>query len=553
MLDGLPSELQLVAADLARMGDLSWILDEHQIERIYEPYRAWESRMHEHEGDGFYNCWMLDAGRQVGKTFTTSLIRVEDAIRYPGTRYLMACATEVSLSEFIIPNIDTIIEYLPEDIRPTFLKHHRGMKAGYWFPNGSVLKLVGIDKNPKGLRGPKCDGASIHEAAFPDKLAKIVVSVIQPQFQRGRDPTLILESSAPDQIDHDFDRVFKPSCERRNAYVFMTIDDNTALSPRRKEAILSAAREIDADDTEREYFGKRVQNKIATVFPEIVRMGLSTIKDYQLPSYGVAMTTLDPGQVHLFAVSFSVYDHTRGQVVFIDDWAESNANIEKVAAIVATREYDLWGTLPDSKLARIPLEDDYDASGKLRACGWRSLLAGDRCADRADEMYSLAQAAAGELESTWQWWDAEQRVFMSNPVVRFSDTQLQSINDLSTIYGLDINPTTKDDLVDTMVGNARARISQGRVAWAEGAKLTFAHCKAAQWNKQRTKMAEHPQYGHFDLAADVVYALRNWPNYWHVLPDPPTHVLKPKSDSWVGDIEYENEETEDDYGGDFYG
>ena len=130
MLDGLPTELQATAAELARLGDLSWILDEHQITNIYDPYRAWEERMHEHEGDGFYNCWMLDAGRQVGKTFTTSLIRVEDAIRYPGTRYLMACATEVSLSEFIIPNIDTIIEYLPEDIRPTFLKHHRGMKAG---------------------------------------------------------------------------------------------------------------------------------------------------------------------------------------------------------------------------------------------------------------------------------------------------------------------------------------------------------------------------------------------------------------------------------------
>lgn len=542
MLQLLDEKDQATAAELARLGDLAWMLDDHQEERIYNAYRDFESRMHEYEGDGFFNCWMLDAGRQVGKTFTTSLIRVEDSIRWPGSRYLLASALEVSLNEFIIPNIDAIIEYLPDDIRPTFLRGHRGMKAAYWFPNGSVMKLVGIDKNPKGLRGPKCDGASIHEAAFADKLAKTVVGVIQPQFQRGRDPTLILESSAPEDPDHDFDVRFKPSCERRKAYVFMTIDDNTALSAKRKEAILSAARELDPEDTEREYYGKRIRNKIMTVFPETApHMKLA---EYTLPKYGISLLTLDPGQVHQFALQWSTYDTSRGQVVFLDDWAESNPNTERVAAIIAAREYDLFGTPPNPKLARLPLVDEYDARGVMRAAGWRTLLRGDRTEALADRLHSLAQRVSGEELSDYQWYDNDDKSFRSNPAARVSDTSLQVINDLSNIYGLHVIPTTKDDLKDSMVKLARAKMIQGVVAFGPQATMSYNHVFSAQWNKQRTKFDEHNLYGHYDLAACYVYAMRYWEQLYNILPDPPSHVLMKRTESWVGQPHWEQEEDD---------
>jgi hypothetical protein len=532
--------MQRTAARLARLGDLSWMLDEHQDVMIYQEYRAWEARMHEHEGDGFFNCWMLDAGRQVGKTFTASLIRVEDAIRWANTRYISACAEENSLAEFIIPNIDAITEFLPDDIRPTFLRNHRGMKAGYWFPNKSVIKLVGLDKNPKGLRGPKCDGCNIHEAAFPRNLAKVVVGVVQPQFQRGRDPTLLLESSAPEDVEHDFDKVFKPSCERRKAYVFMTIHDNTALSLRKKNAILSAAREVDKDAAAREYEGVRSRDKILTTFPEAAPHML--LSSYELPKYGIAMRTLDPGQVHLFAVNWSVYDVTRGQVVFVDDWAESNPNTERVAAIMAAREHDLFGTVPNPMLSRIPLIDEYDASGKLRATGWRTLLRDDRCEHLADRLHTLAQRATGTESSAFQWYDNEGKQWQNNPHVGIADVNLQLINDLSTIYGMHCNPTTKDDLEDTMVLHARQEMSRGRVAFAPRAELTFKHVQACMWDKKRTKFTEHKTYGHYDLAADVIYALRNWPAYMNYLPEPPTHLGR-KGDDWVGNDMHDVQNT----------
>lgn len=535
MLELLDDKDRAAAAELARLGDLSWMLDDHQEKLIYNAYRDFEEAMHEYEGDGFYNCWMLDAGRQVGKTFTSALIRVEDCIRNAKSRYMSACTTEASLAEFIIPNIDAICDYLPDDIRPTFLRNHRGMKAGYWFQNSSVYKLVGLDwKGGKGLRGPRCDGCTVHEAAFVPNLAKVVVGVIQPQFQRGRDPTLILESSAPEDADHDFDIKFKPSCEKRKAYVFMTIDDNTALTQRKKDAILSAAREIDANDTEREYFGKRIRNTIKTVFTACEPHML--LKEYELPKYGVALLSLDPGQVHLFALQWSIYDVTLGQVVFIDDWAESNPNTERVAATIAAREYDLFGTQPNSKLARIPLADEYDKAGAIRARGWESLLAGDRCADLAERLYELAQNAfAEDTASDWQYYDQDNKCWRGNPHTRVSDTALQVINDLSNVYGLHVVPTTKDDLKDAMVKFANAKMIQGRVRFAPQATLSYKHVHAAQWNKQRTKFAEHTAYGHVDLAATFVYAIRYWENLYNILPDPPKHLGRGGND-WVGDV-----------------
>ena len=532
------------AAELARLGDLSWMLDEHQDVHIYQEYRRYEAEMHRYEGEGFFNSFMLDAGRQVGKTFAASLIRTEDAIVYPGTRYLSACATEVSLNEFIIPNLDAICSFIPLDTRPEFKRNHRGMKAGYWFPNGSVIKLVGVDLNPKGLRGPRLDGATLHEAAFMRNLAKLVVGVIQPQFQRGRDPVCLFESSAPEDVEHDFDRVFKPSCERRKAYVFMTIHDNTTLSKRKIEVILSAAREIDKDAAAREYEGVRSRDKVLTTFPEAEQLKL--LPSYELPPYGLAMTTLDPGQVHQFAVQFSVYDITRGQVVILDDWAESNPNTERVAAVVAAREFDLFGTTPSAKLSRLPLTDSYDASGDLIARGWRTLLAGDRCEHLAERLHGMAQSVQ-ESVSEFRWYDNVCREWQSNPTIRVSDVQLQLINDLSTIYGIACNPTTKDDLADTMVMLGRAKISQGKVVFGPMAGLSLKHIQNCMWDKRRVKFAEHPVYKHYDLAACYIYKMRSWESLYNILPNPPEHLGKAHAD-WVGDALIDPRYDEDEIG-----
>lgn len=531
-------EFHRATADaLCRLGDLAWMLDEHQRRFIYEPYRAWETRFHEDRGKGASRIFMIDAGRQVGKTFTTDLIKVEDCVRSPRTKHLLASAEEVALKEFVIPNVEAIVSHMPEDVRPMFVANRNGMKAAYYFPNGSVLKLVGIDKNPDGLRGPKLHGAAISEAGFVRKLKSTVNGIIYPQFQRVPTATLILESSAPSDPDHDFDVTFKPSCEKRNAYVFLTIDDNTALDEETKREFVEAAREIDPVDAEREYYGKRVRPVKSTVFISFDK-ARHQVRELVSPEYGIALTAIDPGQVHQYALLFSQYDYNRGVVQYVDCWAEHNPSTERVAAIIAARELDLWGTHPPSNLSRIPLDDEYAPDGKVKALGWRSLLAGDRCESLAERLHSMCTLESGL--SDFKWYDNDGKQWMSNPQARVSDIELQIVNDLSNVYGLHVTPTTKETL-RAMAGFANAKLSQGSVEFGPLANLAAQHINACQWQPNRKKFAEHNVYAHYDLAACFVYSERYWDQLIHLFPYPPKHLDAPVGPDFVGMPQWEEE------------
>jgi len=547
VLDGIHES---TAAELCRLGDLSWMLDEHQEKLIYKPYRAWEKRRHLDPGAN--RIFMIDAGRQVGKTFTTDLIRVEDCLRTPGGKFLLASAEAISLKEFVLPNLEAIISRLPDDIRPEFIGNRHGTRAAYYFHhNKAELKLVGIDNKPQRMRGPRLHGVGIHEAAFVTKLKHAVGSILYPQFQREGAATIILESSAPVDADHAFDTTFREPAIARKAYCFLTIDDNTALSERTKKEFVDAAREIDPDDAEREYYGKRVRNVGKTVFLEY-DVQRHTRSGYAMPPQGLTMTWLDPGQRHFFAVVFSAHDAQRDIVVAQDCWAEKNPNSERVAAIVAAREYELWGTQPPAKMSRIPLEDIYTRSGKLKQVGWATLLKGDRTAHRAEKLYELAQANDDENEqppSSYTWYNNDTDRWEFNPVLRVSDTSLQLINDLSSLYGLSVAPTTKDDLkAMTQLVRQNLNSSQFIVNTQYTDKLS-RHMNACTWNDQRTKFEEHEQWGHFDLAAATVYGLRAWQNYRHILPFPPQHQKHSTTD-YAGDLvaaQYEDDDDDDFY------
>ena len=533
----LPHRLRNIVRQLYELGDLAWKLDEHQERYIYNHVRDWQKRRHKDKGAN--RIFMIDAARQTGKSHTCSIIELEDGFRTPGGRFMYASATEIALKEFIIPNIESILSDCPEDLCPVFKQRYKGMRAHFrWPKTNAQLKLVGIDEDPKGLRGPGLHGGTIGEAGFVVKLKATIGGELYPQMQRYPDSTLILESSAPKDLDHDFDTVFKPSCEQRKAYVFLTIDDNTAISEATKKEFVDAAKEIDPVDAEREYYGKRVRSKQLTVFPEFDRE-THVLKTFDLPRHGLALASYDPGQKHLFGLTWSVYDFRTARIVFVDDWCEHNASTEKVAAITAAREHDLFGTTPSAKLARLSVQE------------WADLLADDRTANSAHVLHNLANERAEIVKknrptkhtewafqgrSEWQWFDNDAQEWRPNPHLRVSDVNPQLINDMSTMFGLYLDPTTKDDLREVMVQLVRSMLKQKRVFFGPLAHNTALHMNACTWHKNRTEWIEHSIYSHFDLAATVMYGLRYWMSFLHIDPYPPKHFGK-RGEDWVGQMQ----------------
>lgn len=466
------------ADSLFREGDLSWMLDDHQLV-IYEAIRAWEVRRLAEPTTGASRIFMLDAGRQVGKTFTVDLIKVEDCIRRPKSRHLIASATAVGLKEFVIPNIEVIITQAPDDVRPRLLLGHKGMRTAFWFPNGSVLKLVGIDKNPDELRGPALHGAVVSEAAFVRYLKRVISSVIYPQFTRDPNATLILESSAPKDVAHDFDQVFLPDCQRRKAYVFMTIDDNTAITQEQKDELVNAAREIDPDDAEREYYGRRVRNRADVIIPEFDK-DLHVLGSVR-PDRAICMAALDPGMRDLFALLWGYWDFPRAKLVVEAEYCERNASTAAIADVIRETETRIYGEF-----------NGFQAS------------------------YTDLQAPSG-----FPYWDGIK--WRSNPVQRISDTEARTIGDLIMDHGIAVQNTLKDDK-EAALNALRHGFRSKKIEIHPRCVNTIAHVNAARWNEQRTDYERTRGMGHYDLLDALVYLWRMIQPIRNQNPFPPAHV-----------------------------
>lgn len=506
-------------------GELSYKLHEHQRVGIYEPLRAWETNFRQYPRKGIARVFMVDAGRQVGKTYCVDLVKVEDCIRQPGSRHLIASAEEVNLKEFVIPNIDSIIADAPEHLRPKFMSGHKGLKAAYWFPNGSVLKLVGIDKNPDGLRGPKLHGAVISEAAFVKKLKKTIGSVLYPQFQRTPLSTLILESSAPDNPEHEFDTLFKPDCEARGAYVFMTIDDNTAMSQEEKDEFVEAARAIDPDDAEREYYGKRVRNRLRVIVPEFdmptrERPITKHVQEFERPPYAIGLSSMDPGMRDLFALLWGYWDAARAQLMIERDWAERNAGTSAVAEVIRRTETGLYGDASEL----LGEEAWYLINTARNAPQWveRDGLLVQKPQVFDASQYMLKRRGFGLKKPTgFCWWDGKE--FRGNPLFRVSDTESRLIGDLNLEYGIAVIKTAKDDKEAALYALRSAFRSEKIVIHPRCIKL-IKHLNAARWNETRLDYERTEEHGHYDLLDALVYLWRITQAVRAENPSPPEYM-----------------------------
>jgi hypothetical protein len=509
---------QICSPDTAK-GALRWKLDDHQL-RIYDPYRAWEARRLQEldagQTSGAHRVFMADCGRQVGKTFTTSVIRAEDAHAFCNETILVASATEVALKELLIPVLNTVFAGCPEELRPKFFSSRWGMRAGYFCPaSDSVIKLVGVDKDPDGLRGPGLSGATITEAAFVRKLGYAVSGILYPQFSRRPHATCILESSAPAELMHDFDRVFKPDCESRKAYVFMTMWDNSTLSQETKKELFESAYAIDPDDAEREYNGKRGMNRLRAVIPEFDRA--RHVEDRVKPNEACAIAAFDPGIKDLFAIVWGYWDPSDGKLVVHQDWSCQNATTGHVATIVRSIERTLYGEAAEihrpRKLVLTPEEE------KTRLL---KVLSGQKAPDIGND-FGLRRPDG------MTWWSGES--YRSNPLMRVSDTEARLILDLNATYSIPCVPADKD--------GKQAAVLALRNAFRDDQIVITPHCdqlistiENGRWNDKRTDFERHldkmgaKMFGHLDLLSALIYLWRMGQVIRNINPIAPKYIDK---------------------------
>ena len=513
---------QLLSPDTAA-GALRWKLDDHQL-RLYDPFREWEQRrlaeLQEGTTEGMHRVFMFDCGRQVGKTHASSLIRVEDAHRFPNQTILVASATEVALKELLIPVMKNVLSDCPEEIRPKFFSSRWGMRADFFCPGSdSVIKLVGIDKDPDGLRGPGLAGANITEAAFVRQLAYGVSGILYPQFSRRPYATCLLESSAPAEPMHEFDRVFLPDCQRRKAYVFMTMWENTTLSENVKRELYESAKAIDPDDAAREYDGKRGVNKLRAVVPEFDRT--KHVEERVPPSAAVGIAAFDPGTSDLFAIVWGYWDPADGKLVVHQDWTAQNASTGKVATVIRIIERQLYGEAAEiHQPRRVELTPDEEKARILR------VLSGSEAPDLGNP-YGLEQPVG------MSWWNGKE--FRSNPALRVSDTESRLILDLNATHSIPCVAADKDGKAAALQ-SLRNAFRDGNIVITPKCEQLITNLEAGRWNDKRTDFERHldkagaKTFGHLDLISALMYLWRMAQLVRNINPIPPKYIDKNQPD-----------------------
>lgn len=484
-------------------GHLFWLLHGDQA-RVYAEYRRWEDESFDRDGQ-YKRVFVMDCSRRWGKDRFCLQVKTEDAIRRPGSIHIYATAFAKDINEIVIPLMAEILETCPMHLRPKFQTTHMGGATGYYFPNGSVIKLVGIDKNPDGLRGRGSDGGVITEAAYVKKLEHAVVKVIYPQFQGRPHARLILQSTAPDTPHTDYDMVFLKDAKKRRAWAFRTIEDNPLLSDEEREEFIDAAGGRESDTAQREYFNVRVRDAKKALVPEFdplrhVRKGLTP------PEWADTYSSGDPGMRDLFGLIWGYWDAPRQKLCIQRAWAQRNASTSLVALVWRGTEMLLWGSpFPSFEDGRV----------------W-----GDK------ELKTFSTAIGMEFESWAQvessrkvrWWNGTEVI--GPPYARYSDTDIRFLGDMSTDHLMEINCVDKTYSKEVSLYYLREWFENDWIEIDEdGASLLIEHLQEGKWNEHRTDYMRSEEYGHFDLIDALRYLVRHIDR--ERIPKPPAHVLDP--------------------------
>ncbi len=443
-------------------GELSWKLHSAQLhlEGVYQKIKG--------------QLFVGNCSRQWGKSYWAVKKAIEIAIRQPKAQIRYGAAFQSDLVDFIIPAFENILEDAPSAVK--------GKKVGnyYLFPNGSRIKLVGLDKNPNGLRGNTLDLIVIDECGFVTNLDYIYKSVIVPATLHRPNCKIIMISTPPSTPAHPFVD-YSQKAEAEGAYVKLDIYTNPRIS---EDDILRMSQEMGGKDSttfRRECLCEFVTDSDLQVIPEWQDKYIQAIERDQYYQYYHKYTALDLGVKDLTAGIFSYYDFKRAALVIEDEFEMNGPQMNSLLLVgeIKKREKDLW--------------DNVDEKGK------------------------------------------EKRDYNNNPIPyrRVADNNWPIfIADLSTIHSLTFIATDKDNL-EAMINEVRLLVQAGRLLIHPRCVKLIGCLRYGVWDTKKKTFARSNVYGHFDHLAALVYQVRNL--HTSTNPIPATHGFE-NHKAWLGHV-----------------
>lgn len=291
-------------AELWRRGELSWLLRSEQVQLK----------------DGLdqpdVQLVVFNVCRRLGKTFTAVVYACEQSIKCP-QKIRYGCAFRTDLEEFVLPAFEIILSTCPDELRPVYI----ATKQVWRFPNGAVIKLVGLDKNPNGMRGNAIGIMIFDEAGFVVSLRRIYVNVVIPATAKQRGIKIIFLSTPPETPDHYFvELIQKAQTQRNGFYAELTIDAISDLDPAERQRLLAEVGGETSVTAQREFFCKILIDPSIALAPEFDEtLHVAKLKQ---PEYCRFWVSGDTGGVRDRTVlHLMTYDFIRGKVLVLAERA----------------------------------------------------------------------------------------------------------------------------------------------------------------------------------------------------------------------------------------
>lgn len=515
-------------AKLYAMGDLSWMLQEHQL-ADYDAFRAWNKQRQQPEYRSwireidalFDNLWVDECARRDGKTAKWLVADVEESIRRPGARGLIATPQQKAIGGIIVPLTKILFKNAPKRYFP---EYHTTRGADheclYISATDSVIKLVGLDRHPDATRGQFLDFAHITEAAFVKGLEELVTAVLMPQFRYRPWAWLAMETSTAKAPDCDFNRIFREDARLRGTYRRRTISENPTLTPEEIEHEERRSGGKNSSVTRRELYCEEVRDPDEMVVPEFDEtVHVVDPRHWPRPRYALAHVGIDPGTTDPLGMVWLYFDWLRQCIVVEGAWMKANASTGEVVRVTQDFERELWGS-------------SHREAGERR----RELTIAD--AIRVTGDHKVLEVDDDALT----YWDHGEWSLKPNPYSRVSDIANRFILDLNTDYGMNVRPADKSP------GSKEADTEHLRTLFeARPVKIVILkngrteklieQLRSGMWNtddnNHRTDWQRSKTLGHLDCLAALKYVVRDV--IWTRNPNRPGFVEPQAPDHYIPD------------------
>ena len=317
----MTSEHQKIARDeLWRRGIVApWYLHEHQMP-LYDLFSS-----------SGRDIIVPNLSRRFGKS-TTCVVYADEQARNKKQDIRFSTAFLTDLEKFILPIFDLVLTSCPLDVLPRYLKS----KKTWIYPNGSTIQLIGLDKNPNGIRGNAVDLLIIDEAGFVSSLEPLYKRVIVPATI-NRNFKIIFSSTPPEEADHFWLELVEIA-KQAGTYLERTIEDNTTISQEERERVIEASGGRNSIDVQREYYCVAVRDPKTVIIPEFnEKIHIHPIK---APDFYFPQTVIDfGGSVDFTGIVLGYYDFKRAKYCIINSaLVENNTSTEDLLKIVYALE-----------------------------------------------------------------------------------------------------------------------------------------------------------------------------------------------------------------------